>query len=68
MDTMGLSDTHDIRSLPDLLYAISRARSNEDRLRIFTRAEYLGLGYKVPREWNIDGSVRESVCDVYYRD
>jgi len=64
---MGLSGTHEIRTVADLLYEVSRADSDEDRLRIFNRAEYLGLGHRVPREWNHDGSLRESAPDAYHR-
>ncbi|MGH3546691.1 MAG: hypothetical protein ACRDQU_00895 [Pseudonocardiaceae bacterium] len=58
MDTMGLSGTHEIRTVPDLLHAIDKARGDEDRLRISNRAHYLGLGHKLPSNWNPDGSLR----------
>jgi hypothetical protein len=49
---------HEIRTVPDLLYAISRAEDDEDRLRISNRAHYLGLGSKIPSDWNADGTMR----------
>lgn len=58
MDSLGLSGDHEIRTVPDLLHAIDKARSNEDRLRISNRAHYLGLGHRVPGNWNLDGSLR----------
>lgn len=50
---------HEIRTVPDLLYAISRAEDDEDRLRISNRAHYLGLGSKLPSDWNKDGTMKE---------
>lgn len=52
-------DPHDIHTVPDLKHAINRADDNEDRLRIFNRAHYLGLGHYLPAEWNPDGTLRE---------
>jgi hypothetical protein len=49
---------HEIRTVSDLMFAISRAEDDEDRLRISNRARYLGLGSKLPSEWNPDGSIK----------
>jgi hypothetical protein len=50
---------HEIRTVPDLMYAISRAKDDEDRLRIWNRAHYLGLGSRLPGNWMPDGSLNE---------
>jgi hypothetical protein len=40
-------------------HAISRAKDDEDRLRIWNRAHYLGLGSRLPGNWMPDGSLNE---------
>lgn len=48
----------EIHTVPDLLYAISRASDQDQRRSIINRAQYLGLAHKVPNDWNPDGSLK----------
>lgn len=47
-----------IRTIPDLMYAISIARTQEDRLGVYMRAAYLGMVQRIPADWNPNGTLK----------
>lgn len=49
-----------IQSVDDLRYEISKADADEDRRTVYTRALYLGLKTKLPRNWNSNGTLKVS--------
>lgn len=49
-----------ICTIPDLMYAISIARTQEDRLAIYMRAAYMGWANRLPADWNPNGTLRLS--------
>ena len=46
-----------IRTVPDLMHAISTAETQEQRLAIYMRAAYLGWEHRLPRNWNPNGTL-----------
>jgi hypothetical protein len=53
-----------IRTVPDLMHAVSIARTQQERLAIYMRAEYLGLAHKLPRNWKPNGTMEIKEADV----
>jgi len=57
-DDDELAEVPVIRTLSDLMYAISVARTQEQRLAIYMRAVYAGYGHRLPADWNPNGTLR----------
>lgn len=55
---LDYGDELSIRTVGDLMYAVSRAQTQEDRLAIYMRAAYAGLAHRLPSDWNPNGTLK----------